>query len=118
VAGCAEAIPCSDGTFDTAVLSMVIHHFTNRSDASRELFRVRRSGGRVLIRNSFIDPSKPALIPEAEIQEGLQNMKQAAEAETVPQPVMDEIELLVFHKGTTVYYRPKRWGGKVYSVHA
>jgi ubiquinone/menaquinone biosynthesis C-methylase UbiE len=53
VAGSAENIPLPDGACDFAFLSMVIHHVEDLNRCCRELYRVLRPGGRLLIRNCF-----------------------------------------------------------------
>jgi len=52
-AGCAEDIPCEDETFDAAFLSMVLHHIRSIPKPCRELVRVLKVEGVVLVRNSF-----------------------------------------------------------------
>lgn len=52
-AGCAEHLPCEDASCDVAWLSMVVHHFTDLAQACRELHRVLRPGGLVLVRTSL-----------------------------------------------------------------
>ncbi|NBE56904.1 class I SAM-dependent methyltransferase [Streptomyces boluensis] len=53
VSGSAEAVPAPDGTFDLALLSRVIHHIPERPLAVRELARVLRPRGRVIVRTTF-----------------------------------------------------------------
>ncbi|MEV7565405.1 class I SAM-dependent methyltransferase [Streptomyces tanashiensis] len=53
VPGEAEAIPAAGGTFDLALLSRVIHHIPDRARAARELARVLRSDGKVIVRTTF-----------------------------------------------------------------
>ncbi len=53
IAGNAEAIPSEDDSFDAAFLSMAIHHFKSIPDACREIRRVLKPGGLVLLRNAF-----------------------------------------------------------------
>ena len=53
VSGSAEAIPLEDASVDVAWLSMVLHHIGDLHACARELWRVVRPGGRVLIRSSF-----------------------------------------------------------------
>lgn len=53
LAGCAEAIPCEDASFDAAFLSMVVHHFEQVPAACKEIARVLREGGHVFVRNAF-----------------------------------------------------------------
>jgi ubiquinone/menaquinone biosynthesis C-methylase UbiE len=53
VAGAAEAVPASAATFDLAFLSRVIHHIDDRTAAARELARVLRVGGKVIVRTTF-----------------------------------------------------------------
>jgi ubiquinone/menaquinone biosynthesis C-methylase UbiE len=49
VSGAAEAVPASADTFDLAFLSRVIHHLHDRAEAARELARVLRVGGKVIV---------------------------------------------------------------------
>ncbi|UWE10370.1 class I SAM-dependent methyltransferase [Actinacidiphila bryophytorum] len=53
VTGSAEAVPARAGSFDLALLSRVIHHIPDRPRAVRELARVVRPGGRVVVRTTF-----------------------------------------------------------------
>ncbi|HEU4426621.1 MAG TPA: methyltransferase domain-containing protein [Pilimelia sp.] len=53
VAGDAEHIPLDDGSVDAAWISTVIHHVPDLVRAARELRRVLRPGGPVLIRSAF-----------------------------------------------------------------
>jgi SAM-dependent methyltransferase len=54
-AAVAERLPVRSGSVDVAWLSTVIHQFDDLDAAARELRRVVRSGGRVLIRGYFSD---------------------------------------------------------------
>ena len=47
--GAAESIPVADGSVDALWTVNTIHHWTDRERASRELARVVRPGGRVLL---------------------------------------------------------------------
>ncbi|NQT18260.1 MAG: class I SAM-dependent methyltransferase [Planctomycetes bacterium] len=51
--GTAERIPAQDRSFDVGWVSMVVHHVSDLDACARELHRVVRPGGLVLIRNSF-----------------------------------------------------------------
>jgi len=53
VAGDAAGIPLADRSVDAAWLSTVIHHLPDLTAAARELRRVLRPGGPVLIRSAF-----------------------------------------------------------------
>ena len=53
LAGDAAAIPPADRSVDAAWLSTVVHHFPDLTAAARELRRVLRPGGPVLIRSAF-----------------------------------------------------------------
>lgn len=53
VHGDAERIPLDDGSVDVAWISTVIHHVPDLNRAARELRRVVRPGGPVLIRSAF-----------------------------------------------------------------
>ena len=50
-----EEIPLRDACCDLAWLSQVIHHITDRKACARELRRVLKPGGYVLIRGAFAD---------------------------------------------------------------
>jgi ubiquinone/menaquinone biosynthesis C-methylase UbiE len=54
VAG-AESIPFADSSFDRAYSTMAVHHFTDLERGIRELARVLRSGGRLVVLD--VDPS-------------------------------------------------------------
>jgi len=51
----AESLPLADSSCDLAWLSQVIHHIADREACARELRRVVRPGGHVLIRGAFGD---------------------------------------------------------------
>ncbi|TJZ57571.1 methyltransferase domain-containing protein [Streptomyces piniterrae] len=51
--GTAEAVPTRSDLFDLALLSRVIHHLPDRSRVARELARVLRPEGVVVIRTTF-----------------------------------------------------------------
>ncbi|MEI5098345.1 methyltransferase domain-containing protein [Streptomyces sp. PmtG] len=51
--GEAEAVPAAEGFFDLALMSRVIHHIPDRARAARELARVLRVGGKVVVRTTF-----------------------------------------------------------------
>lgn len=53
VAGDAESVPIQDNTIDLALLSRVIHHLPDRLTCARELARVLKSAGTVVIRTTF-----------------------------------------------------------------
>ncbi|MEU4689094.1 class I SAM-dependent methyltransferase [Actinoplanes sp. NPDC023714] len=53
VAGSAEAIPLPDASVDAVWLSTVIHHLPDLAVAAREIRRVLKPGGSVLIRSVF-----------------------------------------------------------------
>lgn len=55
LAGTAESIPLADATCDLAWLSHVWHHVRDHRACARELGRVLRRGGHVLVRGTFGD---------------------------------------------------------------
>jgi ubiquinone/menaquinone biosynthesis C-methylase UbiE len=55
LAGRAEAIPLPDGACDLVLMFLSFHHVQGRSAAVREIARVLRPGGRVLLRSQFRD---------------------------------------------------------------
>lgn len=58
--GAAESIPLADASVDALWTVNTIHHWTERAAACRELARVMRPGGRVLlVDEDFDDPSHP-----------------------------------------------------------
>jgi ubiquinone/menaquinone biosynthesis C-methylase UbiE len=60
VEGAAESIPLPDGSVDALWTVNTIHHWTERATAARELARVMRPGGRVvLVDENFDDPAHP-----------------------------------------------------------
>ena len=60
VEGAAESIPLPDASVDALWTVNTIHHWTERTAACRELARVMRPGGRVLlVDEDFDDPAHP-----------------------------------------------------------
>lgn len=53
VGGSADAVPTRGGLFDLALLSRVVHHLPDRRACARELARVLRPDGVVVIRTTF-----------------------------------------------------------------
>jgi ubiquinone/menaquinone biosynthesis C-methylase UbiE len=53
--GSAEAIPLPDGSVDYTLMFLIWHHVGGKAEAARELARVTRPGGRILLRSSFRD---------------------------------------------------------------
>ncbi|MFE1772732.1 class I SAM-dependent methyltransferase [Streptomyces sp. NPDC059008] len=53
MSGAAENVPAPSDAFDVAFLSRVIHHLPDRPRAARELARILRPGGVVIIRTTF-----------------------------------------------------------------
>jgi SAM-dependent methyltransferase len=51
--GSAERLPLPDASCDAALLSYVLHHVRDRAACARELRRVVRPGGVVIVRNAF-----------------------------------------------------------------
>ncbi|CAL9588598.1 class I SAM-dependent methyltransferase [Streptomyces sp. enrichment culture] len=51
--GSAAAVPAAADTFDTALLSRVVHHIPDRPRAARELARVLRAGAKVIVCTTF-----------------------------------------------------------------
>jgi SAM-dependent methyltransferase len=60
VAGVAEAVPLRGGAVDAAWLSVVVHHFDDLAQAAREVRRVLKPGGMVLLRTAI-----PDLVPRS-----------------------------------------------------
>lgn len=60
VSGAAESMPVEDSSIDALWTVNTLHHWTDRQAAARELFRVMRPGGRViLVDENFTDPAHP-----------------------------------------------------------
>jgi ubiquinone/menaquinone biosynthesis C-methylase UbiE len=55
LAGRAEAIPLPDASCDLVLMFLSFHHVQDRPTAAREIRRVLRPGGRLLIRSHFSD---------------------------------------------------------------
>src|SRR5215207_1433886 len=53
--GAAEEIPLDDSSCDVALVFLAFHHFRDQARALRELARVIRPGGAVLLRTQFSD---------------------------------------------------------------
>jgi ubiquinone/menaquinone biosynthesis C-methylase UbiE len=58
VDGSAEQIPLPDASCDAALLSYVLHHLSDRAASAREVRRVVRPGGVVIVRNAFRESLK------------------------------------------------------------
>jgi ubiquinone/menaquinone biosynthesis C-methylase UbiE len=56
--GAAERIPLPPGSCDLALMYLVLHHVQDRPAAAREISRVLRPGGRLLIQSTF--PGTPS----------------------------------------------------------
>lgn len=48
-AGCAEAIPFQDGHYDGVISTMATHHFSSLDTAFREMHRILKSKGRLVV---------------------------------------------------------------------
>lgn len=59
VEGSAETIPLADGACDLIVMFLSMHHVRDRAAAAREIRRVLKPDGRVLIRSQFSDRLQP-----------------------------------------------------------
>lgn len=57
--GAGESIPAKDAEFDMAWLSMIYHHLSSQAACARELRRVLKKEGRLIIRNTFKDRLDP-----------------------------------------------------------
>lgn len=55
LAGCAEDMPVPSGRADYALMFLSWHHVQDKPRAARELARVLRPGGRLLLRGNFSD---------------------------------------------------------------
>lgn len=55
LSGSAEAIPLPDESVDYTLMFLVWHHVQDKDRAARELARVTRPGGRILLRSPFRD---------------------------------------------------------------
>jgi SAM-dependent methyltransferase len=55
----AEDIPLEDGCADLIFMSMVLHHFQDRTRAAQECCRILHVGGRVCVRNGTRDSTYP-----------------------------------------------------------
>jgi SAM-dependent methyltransferase len=60
LAGDACSLPLADAAADAAWLSLVVHHIPDLGTAAREIRRVVRPGGPVLIRQGFPDRYEPS----------------------------------------------------------
>lgn len=56
VADAEETLPWEDGRFDVATLTAAFHHFYRPADALKEIHRVLRSGGRIIIVDPWFVP--------------------------------------------------------------
>ena len=63
--GPAEKLPFPDGAFDVTVVRLASHHFADNQQAVREMARVTRRGGKVMMVDNY-GPEDPAL--DAQLQ--------------------------------------------------
>ncbi|MDQ5877580.1 MAG: phosphatidylethanolamine/phosphatidyl-N-methylethanolamine N-methyltransferase [Pseudomonadota bacterium] len=62
VQGDAHALPFADTSFDHAVLHLILAVVPNPADCLKEVARVVRPGGTVLVFDKFLQPGQPALL--------------------------------------------------------
>lgn len=55
LAGCAEAIPLPDAIADFVLMFLSYHHVTDKPAAAREIGRILRPRGRIILRSTFRD---------------------------------------------------------------
>jgi ubiquinone/menaquinone biosynthesis C-methylase UbiE len=55
MAGCAETIPLPDAAADFVLMFLSWHHVTDKPGAAREIARVLKPGGRLILRSTFRD---------------------------------------------------------------
>lgn len=69
----AQRLPCPDGTFDAAHLIAVLGEIPDPERTLRELGRVVRSGGRIVVGELFLDPDhvSPSRLRELAERAGL-----------------------------------------------
>jgi ubiquinone/menaquinone biosynthesis C-methylase UbiE len=102
IAGCAEEIPLASQSCDAAFLFLCLHHFTELGTAAREMARVVRHCGPILIRTEFSD--RPhltlwhGLLPEGgEIDRALYpRMADVAEALEDAAITVEELQLVPY----------------------
>jgi ubiquinone/menaquinone biosynthesis C-methylase UbiE len=63
VLGQAEALPLADRTVDRVLMSLVLHQIAHRQQALKEVHRVLRPGGRVLVRTVAPEMALQAWVP-------------------------------------------------------
>lgn len=66
VGGAAERLPLRADAVDAAWLSVVVHHFDDLSQAAREIRRVVRAGGSVMLRTAVPDLVPRSAVPVEE----------------------------------------------------
>lgn len=59
MAGQAEAIPLADQSVDIVLMFLSLHHVRDRDSAAKEIARVLRPDGRLLIRSAFSHAQRP-----------------------------------------------------------
>ena len=58
--GDAEALPLADASFDRVTCRIALHHFPNPGQAAREMARVLKPGGRLILVDNIVPPDPAA----------------------------------------------------------
>ena len=102
VLGQAEALPLADQTVDRVLMSLVLHQIAQRQQALREVYRVLRPGGMVLVRT---------VAPEVTLQDWVpfRFFPQVAHVEATRLPAIDVILTLCRQAGFRALHTSTVW---------
>jgi ubiquinone/menaquinone biosynthesis C-methylase UbiE len=85
--GGAESLPFADGTFDGVVTRLAIHHFVDPLRVLKEVFRVTRSGGRLVVVDVIVSEDRD----EAALQNAIENLRDPSHVRMLPATELDAV---------------------------
>jgi ubiquinone/menaquinone biosynthesis C-methylase UbiE len=85
--GNAEALPFDDGSFDGVVTRLAIHHFADPGLVLREVARVLRPGGRLVVVDVVVSED----LAEAALQNAIENLRDPSHLRMLPATELDAL---------------------------